>query len=280
MWTEREERTWQSIVEWERQIESYQPTDFEMTYEKWLENSLENLNPRLRNKLFNSLDDWLFHTHSFIQGTQIQLDARQRILTESRIFNEDINQLSDLKMLSLDQLNYLSNQQTAKHRVISFTQGALAGTGGILLLGLDIPATLVINLRAVQLVAMSYGYDVNVPSEMMISLKVFHAATLPARIQAVGWQELKKELDNIHQYNYFYEGDERLTDESWLDQPLQQVVKAFAIMAFRKKLIQGLPLVGMAIGAGLNYQLCRRVTDFSKQFYQMRYLMEKKEKLV
>ena len=84
-------------------------------------------------------------------------------------------------------------QQIARHRLYSFAQGGLAGTGGTLLLGTDIPAMAVINLRVVQLIAMTYGFEVNTPYEMMSSLRVFHTATLPARLQKEGWSILMNE---------------------------------------------------------------------------------------
>ncbi len=49
------------------------------------------------------------------------------------------------------------------------------------------------------------------------------------------------------------------------------------IALFRKKLIQGIPLVSMAIGAGANYQLTRKVTEVAHKYYQLRYLKEKEE---
>ena len=90
-----------------------------------------------------------------------------------------LEKIEDLKKLDIDQLQYIAEQQIARHRLYSFAQGGLAGTGGTLLLGTDIPAMAVINLRVVQLIAMTYGFEVNTPYEMMSSLKVFHTATLP-----------------------------------------------------------------------------------------------------
>ena len=71
------------------------------------------------------------------------------------VFNEDIMTITDLKHLSIDQLNYIANQQMVKHRLYSFTQGGVSGLGGVVLLGGDIPAMAVINIRIVQLIAMT-----------------------------------------------------------------------------------------------------------------------------
>lgn len=94
---------------------------------------------------------------------------------------------------------------------------------------------------------MTYGVEVNTPFEMMASLKVFHTATLPPRLQLEGWTSLMEELENRDDY-YFYEGNEEITDITWIEQPVQQLLKALVITLFRKKMIQGIPLVSMAIG--------------------------------
>jgi len=204
------------------------------------------------------------------------MDAKERILSSGRIFKKDLEKIEDLKQLQIEQLEYIAEQQIARHRLYSFAQGGLAGTGGPLLLSADIPAIAVINLRAVQLIAMTYGVEVNTPFEMMTSLKVFHTATLPPRLQKEGWTMLMNELQS-HDDDYFYEGNEEITDITWLEQPVQQLLKALVITLFRKKLIQGIPLVSMAIGAGTNYQLTRKVTDVAHKYYQLRYLKEKEE---
>ena len=132
----------------------------------------------------------------------------------------------------------------------------------------------VINLRVVQLIAMTYGFEVNTPHEMMTSLKVFHAASLPPRLQREGWSALMNELEATGD-QYFYEGNEEITNITWIEQPLQQLLKVMVIALFRKKTIQGIPLLGMAIGAGANYQFTRKVTNLAHNYYQLRYLNEK-----
>ena len=164
------------------------------------------------------------------------------------------------------------------HRFYSFAQGGLAGSGGTIFLGMDIPAMAVINLRAVQLIAMTYGFEVNTPYEMMTSLKVFHASLLPPRIQKNGWKILMKELEETVDY-YFYEGNEQVTDVTSLELPIRQLLKAMVITLFRKKIIQRIPLVSIAIGAAANYRLTRKVTEFAHNYYQFRYLKEKEARI-
>lgn len=274
--TERETEVLKEIREWETHLLNYEANDLQLTYEKYLERSFSLLPDNIQRQFFSVIDSWLFHLHGMIQGSQIQMDAKERILSSGRVFNKDLHQIEDLRKLDIDQLQYIAMQQIARHRLYSFAQGGLAGTGGPLLLGTDIPAMAVINLRVVQLIAMTYGFEVNTPYEMMSSLKVFHTATLPARLQKEGWSILMNEM-NSSEDRYFYEGNEEITDVTWLEQPIQQVFKAMVISLFRKRLIQGIPLVSMAIGAGTNYQLTRKVTEFAHKYYQLRYLNQKEE---
>ncbi|MFJ7727221.1 EcsC family protein [Neobacillus sp. NPDC097160] len=274
--TDRETNILNEIRLWEKNLLNYEANDFQITYEKYLERTFTLLPDKIQRQFFSVIDTWLFHLHGIIQGSQLQMDAKERILSSGRIFHKDIEKIADLKQLEVDQLQYIAEQQIARHRFYSFAQGGLAGTGGTLLLSTDIPAMAVINLRVVQLIAMTYGFEVNTPYEIMTSLKVFHTATLPPRIQKEGWTSLMVELEGNDEH-YFYEGNDEITDITWLEQPVQQLLKALVITLFRKKVIQGIPLVSMAIGAGANYQLTRKVTDLAHKYYQLRYLKGKEE---
>lgn len=273
--TNREIKIWNEISEWQENLYQYERKDLSALYDKWLEQGFDLLPDNVQQQFFEKLDTWLFHLHAMVQSSQIQIDARERILASARLFKEDIETLDDLNHLSIDQLNYIANQHIAKHRLYSFAQGGVSGSGSLLLLGSDIPAMTVINVRIVQLIAMSYGVEVNTPFEMMMALKVFNAGAMPKRLQGMAWEELIREVQNAED-DYFYLGIEELTNPTWMEQPLKQLLKAISITVFRKKLVRGIPFISMAIGAGANYQMTRNVSEFAQKFYQYRYLQKKK----
>lgn len=274
--TAREEIIWNDLIQWEESLFKYESNDLSVLYEKWLELTFSLLPDSAKENFFSKLDHWLFHLHGLVQSSQIQMDARDRILVTARVFNEEILTIKDLKQLSIDQLNYIANQQMVKHRMYSLAQGGVSGSGGVVLLGGDLPAIAIINIRVVQLLAMTYGYEVNTPVEMMFALKVFHAGMMPKRLQGAAWENLIEEI-KIKEDDYFYLGNEELTNTSWLEQPLMQILKSAAITMFRNKKFQGIPLISMAIGAGTNYELTRKISEFAQKFYQYRYLYEKKQ---
>lgn len=272
--TQREQRVLDELYAWENKLYDYEPNDLQLAYDRYLERTFSSLPVEIQERFFALLDSWLFHLHSFIQGSQLQNDAKERILSAGRVYNPDLETMEELKKLPIEQLEFIARQQIARHRLYSFVQGGISGSGGNLVLGVDMPAMAVINLRIVQLIAMTYGYEVNTPFEMMVALKVFHTSTMPSRMQSAGWEELKNDLDQAEDF-YFYQGSDDFTNSTWLEQPIKQIFKGMAILMFRKKHVQGMPILSMAIGAGANYQLTRRVTDFSDKFYQMRYFKEK-----
>lgn len=272
--TARERKVLEEIEAWENKLYKYEANDFQLMYDKYIERSFQQLPEKIRHTFSDMLDTGLFHIHSLLQGAQMQMDAKEKIILNGRIFNENITDIQDMKLLSIDQLQYIANQQIARHRLYSFAQGGMSGTGGALLLSSDLPFMAVINLRAIQLIAATYGVEVNIPYEMMTALKVFNAATLPNRLKRHGWEELKKEF-LYSEERYFYEGNEELANIAWIEQLLKQGLKGLAIILLRRKTIQEVPLISMAIGAGMNYQLTRTVTDFAHKYYQMRYILEK-----
>lgn len=272
--TAREATVWHDLSIWEENLIKYEPNDLSVLYDKWLEVTFSLLPDHTKEAFFAKLDNWLFHLHATLQSSQLQMDARERILTTARVFNKDIEAVTDLNHLTIDQLNYIADQQIAKHRLYSFTQGGVSGSGGIILLGGDIPAMMIINIRVVQLIAMTYGYEVNTPLEMMLALKAFHAGLMPKRLQGIAWKELIHEM-KTKEDDYFYTGNEELTNKNSIEQPLKQVLKSVAIKMFHKKQFQGVPFISMAIGAGVNYQTTRKISEFVQKFYQYRYLYEK-----
>ncbi|KUP05487.1 ABC transporter substrate-binding protein [Bacillus coahuilensis m2-6] len=273
-WSDREQALFEEVKEWEEQLLHYETNDLETTYDRLLEELMNSVPQEWQDKMFQHIDGWLFHLHSLLQGSQMQHDARESILSTARAFDPNVKTINDLSYLPVDQLRYIAEQHAGRHRLYSFIQGGITGTGGKFVLGADIPTMVVLNLRSIQLISMSYGYDVQTPFEMMISLKVFHAATLPARLRQYAWEDLIEDL-TYQDNRYFYHGEESLTDYTWAEGPLKQVLKGIIISMFRKKKLGGVPVISVAIGAGVNYQLSRRVTDFAEKFYQYRYLNDK-----
>lgn len=272
-WTRRDEQIWEDLQEWRQKLFEYETTDIENTYDKWMEQAFSLLPDSLQVQFFEKLDGWLFHLNSLLRESQLQSDAEERIIKTARSMNSEIDKLEDVRNLSIDQLTYLAEQQAARHRLYSFAQGGMAGSGKTVLVGSDLIAMAVINLRAVQLMAMSFGYNVQSPAGLLETLKVFHTATMPERLKMFGWEDLINDLQKGDEQFYYHE-PEQITDSSWIDEPLKHLLKVSLILMLSKK-ASGLPLASMAIGAGINYKTTRKITDFTLKYYQYKYLLIK-----
>ncbi|WP_188206424.1 EcsC family protein [Alkalibacillus aidingensis] len=267
-----EDRVLKAIQKWENEISSYVANDFEQLYELWIENQFSKLPTSLRKKLIKSIDDWFIYTYTFLQGTNTQTEEYNRVLQFGRTYDERIEKVEDLKTLSIEKLTYLANQQVAKNRVYSFIQGGITGSGGWLFLGADLPLLTALNLRTLQLIGTCFGYNMNNPIEMVLALKVLQAGALPRRLQYKAWKDLKSQVKD---YNSIMNQQSQLIDEELIEVPAKNIFKTLAIMMFRKKLFQGIPIISIGIGASVNYKTSKEICDFATRFYQYRYIKEK-----
>lgn len=272
---DRENMVWEALEKWEQSyfIESENNPYYSM--EENFNQTLRSWRPDLQTKLLETVDSVIFHTHIIIQSSQYEEETALKLLDQGRVFNANIEDLGDMKSLTIDQLRFISNQHLARQRLLSLSQGSLAGIGGLFLVALDLPLMLTINLRSIQLVAMTYGYDLKKPYELMLVLKVFHVATLPKTMQKEGWHNLLQELDECEDEWLLFNDKNNYKSTVWLQQLIKQIGKGLILHLLRKKLIQGIPLFGIAIGATSNYFLTKQVSEIAHQFYQKRFLLEK-----
>ena len=103
--TEREKKVIAELSDWELALSEYVPNDLELVYEKNLERSFALLPEEVQEQVFLRLDSWLFHLHSLIQGSQLQAEAKERILAAGRVFQPDLNSIQGMTELSIEQIN-------------------------------------------------------------------------------------------------------------------------------------------------------------------------------
>ncbi len=270
-----EERVLNEVFKWEKELRDYVTSDFEKLYDLSLDQSFKNLPQAYQDKFYDVIDQWFLYTYTFLQSTAMQNEAVNRVLQVARTYDETIEKVEDLRHLSIEKLTYLADQQIAKNRLYALTQGGLTGSGGFLFLSSDLPVMVALNLRTVQMVGTSFGYNMHHPAEMLLALKVFHAGMLPKRMQYEAWEKLKKNTEKSYSALL---NEQNLTDQTWLEQPIQQIFKTIAILSLRKKKFQGIPLLSIGIGATVNYRLARNVTSLAKHFYQYRFIHDKRVK--
>ncbi|WP_236611065.1 EcsC family protein [Halalkalibacterium ligniniphilum] len=272
----QDERLWTEIEMWEERFFDHEATDLERTYQRWLEQTFAALGETTQQTVLEKIDTVMFHMLAAMQNSRSIEELSRRILNHGKVFDVQIETLNDMKNLRIEQLHFIAEQQMAKQRLLSFGQGGLTGMGGAFLLAVDVPSMVAINLRSIQQLALTYGYELKQPYEMMLILKLFHVATVPKAYQADNWDKLIEGVKGENVDDPFYYGSsEVIFEREWVQQLLRQIAKGFVISMLRKKMIQGVPLVGMVFGARMNYQFSQQVINIAHRFYQKRHLLEK-----
>ncbi|WP_062047754.1 EcsC family protein [Bacillus sp. JCM 19034] len=264
---------WDELERWEQCFFEGNQSELVMLYDVWQENWLSKLNDKRKRQFLVLVESGIVHLHSALLHNRSFEDVVQRIITQARIFKPTLSTAEEMKQLSLEQTNYLAEQAMAKQRLLSLGQGGVTGLGGFVLLAADLPALMAIQLRSLQQLAFIYGYDPRHPMEQMLMLKLLHVATVPKHYQRAEWDKLIEDCQ-LHQQAIFYEGDDAIFHEGWLQQLTTQLAKGFLIAFMRKKTVQSVPLLGIVIGAGSNYLFTKQVIEVAKHFYTKRRLLE------
>lgn len=272
--TKSEEVLIEELQSWRESFFEHEPKQWEKLYDNWINQAFSLIPAPVQGEIFAKLDDWLFHLNSLLRGTQLQNEAFERILRAAQSIDERVNEYTDMQSLPVSQLTFIAEQQAAKHRLYSLIQGGLTGSGQNVFMSSDFFALLVIHLRSIQLIAMSFGNNVQSPVDLHETLKVFTVAMMPDRMKSEGLEILIEDLRKDDK-SFYLSDQQYLADISWIDEPLKHVLKVAFISMMNKKKPSRLKWLSIATGACINYKTTRQVTDFAIKYYQMKHLLRK-----
>ncbi|KQL37936.1 hypothetical protein AN960_13245 [Bacillus sp. FJAT-25509] len=248
---------------------------FELMYQNASNFLLQKI-PQSYSSTFNEFfSTAFFHTQSLIQTTKQFQEKKLDILNRAQILRSDIKTISDLRKLPLRQLNFLAEQEISKALIVSSVQGGISGTSSKLALFGDLPALLFINLKTVQEIALCYGYDVSIPKEMECSLKILQGAILPSTEKYVVWSNLMNDILKHEDSDVFATWENEFKGEGVYYTVILQMCKLLMIHSLRNKVLGGIPLLGVSVGAKWNESFTKNVLEYTKKFYQYRILSER-----
>lgn len=269
------------INEWIEQNQKNKLNKIEQTVKNSASYFFQKIPQEFTSTLNEFISSSFFHTQSLLQTSKQFQEKKDDLLDRASIFNNKINTIQDLKQLPLRQLNFLAEQEISKAIVISSFQGGISGTSSKLALACDLPGLFLLNLKSVQEIALCYGFDVSLPFEMECSLKVLQGALLPSPAKYNVWMNLmsnvvKLEEDEIVFANW--DDDESFHNENFYQPFLYHIGKLYVLFALKKRLIGGVPLIGIVAGAKWNETLTKNLLDYTKKFYQFRLLSNRIKK--
>jgi EcsC protein family len=149
--------------------------------------------------------------------------------------------------------------------------GAAPGAATVMAaIAADAAAVLLAAHRAVAHTAAYYGYDVEKPDEQVFMLGVLGLGTASEAGKVAAYAEINKLVQQLARSATW----ERL-NESVVTKVVQKVFTRLGFRLTQRKLGQAVPVIGIAIGAGMNAQLLQRITDDADHLYRERLLRDR-----
>ncbi len=152
------------------------------------------------------------------------------------------------------------------------TGGGAAGAFGALGLAVDVPATITLALRTARLIGLCYGFGDGTEAERLFILDILQLAG------ANGVEEKRAALDRLAADRASLSPDSwgrivRLTGQNAGAQATaRRVATVLGVNLSSRKVAQVLPLVGAAVGAGVNAAFQNDVAAAARHAYRERWL--------
>lgn len=154
-----------------------------------------------------------------------------------------------------------------------FSAGAAAAPGAFALVGItaaDAVAVLGASSRVTAEVAAYYGYDVELPHERLYAAGVLGVGLAPQAAKVAAYQELNKLVQALARRKTW-----AVLDSNVMTRVIKAVYGTFGAGITQRKLGQAVPVLGIAIGGGLNAKTLSDVADAAENIYRERFLREK-----
>jgi hypothetical protein len=192
---------------------------------------------------------------------------KDRLLGELARRDPNLRSLERIRTADLSLLDEVAWSQTLQNRVVATLEGLGCGLGGPTLVLLDLPMLILVNLNAVASVATCYGFDVDTPAErdFMVGLLAGGPQAL-RRVVAQGEEGGRDQLADVS-------ADHLTSNRAAL--ALHAGASRIASRLARQKLLQVLPILGGAMGAGLNFHFTYTTSRTAVMAYRYRWLLRR-----
>ena len=204
-------------------------------------------------------------------------DAAQWSVRQEAIYDEfrraghALETSTDLTSLRLEDIDRVVGFLDAKYKSLAAAEGAVTGVAGLPGIVVDLPALVMLNLRAIGEYATYYGFDVTVQQERLFAMNVLGLASSPKdAAKQIAMAELVRIARDVAMRRTW-----TALEEHAFVQVIQQIARAVGVRLTKAKLAQVVPVVGAAVGSGFNAYYTARVCDAAYYLYRERFLAEK-----
>lgn len=224
-----------------------------------------------------------------------------------------ITELDEVCLMRSYEISKIVNSSKSKNRISALIEGGATGVFGFAGIAPNLVLSLLIYFRAVQAIAMYYGFDIkNDSAEMIIASEVFTSAMSPAKDSVNNemnniiskvmvltessivkqtakktWTDMAsrggipllitqmRALANKAAEKALEKAGQKGLEESLFKEFFEQLGKKLTLDAVEK----GVPVVSGLISAIIDYSLMNKIVSFADIFYHKRFLLEKESRL-
>lgn len=172
------------------------------------------------------------------------------VLEAARDTGLDVDRVEELRRAPLEKVDALAQRHFAQNTILAALGGGGAGLGGAVLIAADIPFLFTVNLRLIQQIAASYGFPLRRPEYRDLVLMIYNAA---ASGSPAARNDAMREI-SVAAAAFAHDGSykARRPGSTFHDQS-RNLPREIAKNLVGRKVGQTIPVVGAAIGAGVNY---------------------------
>jgi hypothetical protein len=201
----------------------------------------------------------------------------------------DVERSDDFRRLDLRQCDELLPNRKRIHQLAALTEGAASSlmiTGATVSTTVSGGATAAVALGTVSVdsvvvmaglgrvigeVAVSYGYDPNLPEEELFALQVLGLGmAVGSGARATALASLSRLTQDMMRHATWTRLNEHV-----LVAVINRAFSSMGLKLTQKKLAQVVPIAGIFISSGMNLHLLNRVHEAANQAYRLRFLREK-----
>ncbi|PIC58508.1 hypothetical protein CSV80_03000 [Sporosarcina sp. P12(2017)] len=179
-----------------------------------------------------------------------------------------VSTLEDVEKLPISTMDAAVEKITGSRKKLAVLQGASSGIGGVFTLTIDIPLLLGLQIKTLQDIAISYGYNPNDKEERLFVVKCLQFISA----DIVGKEAILKQLS-------LFDANDHTTREVISElQGWREVVFSYRDQFGWKKLFQMIPIAGLVFGAFINRSAVNDIAETGKMLYRKRRIIERLNK--
>ena len=263
--TDREREVWDEIMRWEIDPKS----------------SLDDMKERLevaKGRVIDAVPEAVMRTISdalegglrFLQDSSEWLVREKALLDEVREKGYEVGEIRDLRKVPLETLDRIARATAAGGKILAGLEGAGTGAGGPLFIAADIPALMMINFRYISQIASTYGFPVQSREEQAFMLHLIGFSSADRASKTIFLREMNQIAMGVARRRTWEE-----LNRSALVQLIRKIAEFLGVRLTKQKLAQLIPIVGAAVGGGVNYAFTHDNLTAAMMMYRKRHLIQK-----